>query len=158
MRKKAGLFENYNHQHDHLIFSLLNIMQTQQIDYSIFFRKLSDFTYDQDNRQANNELLELFKDKNTFNQWAEEYHQCLKSQPLSVTDRKVKMNRINPKYILRNYIAQLIIERVDEHQDFDYLNQWLQVLQNPYDEHPQMEEFAEPPPVWASEISVSCSS
>ncbi|MCU7834253.1 MAG: YdiU family protein [gamma proteobacterium symbiont of Taylorina sp.] len=158
MQNKSGLFEKNDKQHEALIFSLLNIMQEQQVDYSLFFRKLADFEFDQVSRQANSDLLELFNDADTFNQWAGEYHQNLKSQPLSAEARKEKMNSINPKYILRNYIAQMIIERAEQQQDYAYLDQWLKVLQNPYDEHPEMAEYAGHPPAWAGQISVSCSS
>ena len=65
------------------------------------------------------------------------------------------MDRVNPKYVLRNYIAQLAID--DAHQgDFGKVNELLQVLRRPYDEQPEFEHYAERRPEWAR-TRVGCS-
>jgi uncharacterized protein YdiU (UPF0061 family) len=63
----------------------------------------------------------------------------------------------NPKYILRNYMAQIAIEKA-ENGDFSEVNRLLHILQNPFDEHPEAEEYAGLPPDWSESLSVSCSS
>jgi len=162
MQQKLGLFEGNSDEYKNLIYVLLELLDDNIVDYSIFFRKLSDFKTDslenRDIKSINTLLTKMFTDEKSFNLWAEDYSRALKGQSLTDIQRKYKMDLINPKYILRNYIAQLIIEKVDEEKDFDYLDKWLNVLQTPYDEHPELELFAASPPEWAEQISVSCSS
>ena len=67
------------------------------------------------------------------------------------------MNAVNPKYVLRNYLAQAAIEKA-QHKDFSEVERLLQVLQNPFDEQPENEHYAALPPDWASTLEVSCSS
>lgn len=164
MQQKLGLFDIKEQQYESLqlqnkglqpkdeslIDSLLQLMESNQVDYTLFFRQLSN--------EDHSNCAEMFSDKNGFAQWLQNYEDALTTQSLCPADRKIKMDNINPKYILRNYIAQIIIEKVEHEKDFSFLDQWLKVLQSPYDEHPQMESFAGYPPPWAAEISVSCSS
>ena len=67
------------------------------------------------------------------------------------------MLAINPKYVLRNYMAQTAIEKAQQ-GDYSEVELLLKVLQNPFDDHPQAEKYAGLPPDWAGGISVSCSS
>jgi uncharacterized protein YdiU (UPF0061 family) len=63
----------------------------------------------------------------------------------------------NPKFILRNYLAQQAIAAA-ENRDYSELERLHDVLRHPFDEQPEHEAYAAPPPDWAREISVSCSS
>jgi uncharacterized protein YdiU (UPF0061 family) len=85
------------------------------------------------------------------------YGQRLSQQPLSHKDRSRAMLQTNPKYILRNYMAQAAIEKAEQ-GDYSEVNLLLEVLQNPFEEHPKAEHYAGLPPDWAEAISVSCSS
>jgi uncharacterized protein YdiU (UPF0061 family) len=67
------------------------------------------------------------------------------------------MNRVNPKYVLRNYLAENAI-RLAKEKDFTEVAQLLQVLRRPFDEQPELEAYAGLPPDWASGLEVSCSS
>ena len=67
------------------------------------------------------------------------------------------MRAINPKYILRNYMAQIAIESAQRGY-YTEVNRLLKILHSPFDEHPDAEEYAGLPPDWAADISVSCSS
>ena len=68
------------------------------------------------------------------------------------------MNRVNPKYVLRNHLAQMAIEKADKNKDFSEIDRLLAVLRRPFDEQPNFETYAAPPPDWAKDIAVSCSS
>ena len=71
------------------------------------------------------------------------------------------MNRVNPKYVLRNYLAQQAIEQAEK-GDYAMLHQLYRVLQKPYDEQPQESELANKRPEWARNKAgcsmLSCSS
>ena len=64
----------------------------------------------------------------------------------------------NPKYIFRNYMAEIAIRKAEDEKNYSGINRILRLLQSPYDEHPDCEECAKLPPKWSEEISVSCSS
>jgi uncharacterized protein YdiU (UPF0061 family) len=67
------------------------------------------------------------------------------------------MNRVNPKYVLRNYLAQVAIERARQ-KDYTEIDRLRQLLRYPFSEQPEMEPYAAPPPDWGRQILVSCSS
>jgi uncharacterized protein YdiU (UPF0061 family) len=67
------------------------------------------------------------------------------------------MNKVNPKYILRNYLLQIAIEKA-ENGDFSEVDKLLNVMKHPFDEQIENELYAKLPPDWASDLEVSCSS
>jgi uncharacterized protein YdiU (UPF0061 family) len=67
------------------------------------------------------------------------------------------MNRTNPKFVLRNHLAEVAIRAARE-GDFGETERLRQVLERPYDEQPEHEAYAAFPPDWAQTIEVSCSS
>ncbi len=68
------------------------------------------------------------------------------------------MDGVNPKYILRNYLAETAIRRAQDHHDYAETERLLALLRHPYDEQPEYEQYAADPPDWARRIAVSCSS
>ena len=150
MAAKLGLL-HYADNDETLINSLLALMEQNQVDYTLFFRQLSYFS---EPRQA---VRDLFVDREAFDAWAVLYVERLSQQSVSDNDRSEAMLKTNPKYILRNYMAQAAIEKAEK-GDYSEVNLLLDVLQNPFEEHPQAEHYAGLPPDWAETISVSCSS
>ena len=67
------------------------------------------------------------------------------------------MDLVNPKYILRNYLAQGAIEKAQQ-KDYSEIHRLLTLLRNPYSEQAGMESYAAAPPNWGKHLSVSCSS
>ena len=67
------------------------------------------------------------------------------------------MNHVNPKFVLRNHLAQTAIERAQQ-GDFSEVARLLLILEHPFDELPEHAAYADHPPAWAQQIEVSCSS
>jgi uncharacterized protein YdiU (UPF0061 family) len=150
MASKIGL-EEYQPEDEQLINQLLEIMQTNNVDYTIFFRQLADYSAD------NPSIRDQFIDRESFDTWAKKYSQRLQQQSSSEQQRHQQMQSVNPKYVLRNYMAQAAIDAAQQ-GDYTEVNLLLEVLQAPFAEHPQAEKYAGLPPDWAEQISVSCSS
>ena len=85
------------------------------------------------------------------------YANRLRAEGSRDDDRLVRMNRVNPKYVLRNYLAQTAIEKAQQ-KDFSEIDRLLTLLQNPYTDQPDMDAYAAGPPNWGKHLSVSCSS
>jgi len=150
MVSKLGL-EKYQAGDELLSNELLDLMQMNNVDYTILFRSLCDFN------EANQTVRDQFIDREAFDQWAVKYLARLGQQDLSDADRRDNMRAVNPKYVLRNYMAQAAIEKAQA-GDYSEVNLLLKVLQSPCEEHPEAQQYAGLPPDWAAKISVSCSS
>jgi len=154
MREKLGL-QTEQAEDEKLISDLFEILQASRVDYTNFFRRLGDFKTVEGEK---NDLLQgMFIDPKSFDRWAETYRIRLSKEPSADAERRVSMRLVNPKFVLRNHIAQMVIEQAQA-GDYKELNTLLEVLQKPFDEQPSMERFAEPPPVGSERIAVSCSS
>ena len=141
-RRKLGLFEEEKNDLK-LVEELLTWMKDSQKDYTNTLRSLS-------------EINESFFDK-TGKAWLKKYQERLIRDSSSEVERKIMMNKANPKYVLRNYLAQEAIQAA-EHGDLSALNLLIEVLKNPYTEDRKFDKFSEVPPEWAKKIEISCSS
>jgi uncharacterized protein YdiU (UPF0061 family) len=155
MGAKLGLQKN-DANDIQLIGSLLQMMHDSQIDYTNLFRSLGNFDSSED--AANAALRDQFIDRAAFDAWAAAYRARLQQEPGTDGERRARMNAVNPKYILRNYLAQNAIERAEKQRDFSEIDRLLVLLGKPFDEQPEMESYAAAPPDWARQIEVSCSS
>ena len=138
-----------------LIERLLQAMHDSKVDFTYFFRQLAKVQQSQDRQTIN--LRDLFIDREAIDQWFEDYINRLKSEKSDDDARQRDMNLINPKYILRNHLAQNAIEKAKRH-DFSELKRLLELLSKPYDEQMEFEAYAMPPPPDLERVEVSCSS
>jgi uncharacterized protein YdiU (UPF0061 family) len=130
-------------------------MQNSHVDFTLFFRRLADLRID--HPEKDEPLRDLFIDRAAFDAWAVQYRVRLKQENSQDEPRRVTMRAANPKYILRNYLAQVAIEKA-QNKDFSEIDKLLKVLEKPFDEQPENEQYAALPPDWASHLEVSCSS
>lgn len=154
MRAKLGLQEARDGDAS-LAEDLLGLMAAGRVDYTICFRALGGFRIADQSAPA--PLRDLFVNREGFDRWAARYRERLKSEGSRDEERRARMQRINPKYVLRNHLAQVAIERARQ-KDYSEIDRLLQLLKDPFAEQPDMETYAAPPPDWAKEITVSCSS
>lgn len=138
-----------------LIERLFALMAGSRVDFPYFFRHLSSVKMSATPQDET--LRDLFIDRPAFDAWLSEYRQRLTLENSNDTRRKEAMDKVNPKYVLRNYLAQIAIDKA-QNKDFSEVNNLLQILQNPFDEQPEHEKYAALPPDWAAGIEVSCSS
>jgi uncharacterized protein YdiU (UPF0061 family) len=156
---KLGL--STTQENDRALFDdMFKLMQENHVDFTLFFRRLGGLrveVQDTDLAQADAPLRDLFLDRPGFDAWAQQYRARLRQENSVDGARGEAMNRVNPKYILRNYLAQVAIEKA-QNGDFSETARLLAVLERPFDEQPGNESYAALPPDWASHLEVSCSS
>ena len=119
-----------------LTHQILDLLEEHQIDYTFFFHNLNKLDV----------ILSLSKD--------DSWHQAIKNLHPQLPTTK----NSNPKFILRNHLLQTAIEKADLENDFLEVKKLQKIMQNPYEEQPENESYSNPPPAWAKEISISCSS
>ena len=126
----------------------LKLLHDHRADYSIFFRQLGGF--DSSRGAANASLGAMFADREAFTAWAERYRARLAAESSEDAERKTRMDRINPKYVLRNYLAENAIRKAADQRDYDEIERLMRLLARPCEEQPGMQSYAEPAPPWAS--------
>lgn len=151
MRDKLGLAEPESSDLN-LIMDTFSMLHEHRIDYTLFFRGLSTLR-----ERGQGPVRDLFVDRSVADAWLERYHERLQRESRAHDEREYAMRRVNPKYILRNYLAQQAIEAAQEGND-QPLKELLSVLSRPYDEQPEYEHYAALPPDWGKHMSISCSS
>jgi uncharacterized protein YdiU (UPF0061 family) len=139
---------------------MFKLMQANHVDFTLFFRRLGDLkldVLDADREASDAPLRDLFLDRPAFDAWAVEYRARLRQENSVDAERRLAMHAVNPKYVLRNYLAQVAIEKA-QNGDYEEVRRLLAVLERPFDEQPGHEAYAALPPDWASHLEVSCSS
>lgn len=153
-RKKLGL-ERIDENDPALIAEFLKLTAENHVDFTICFRRLSEISKLNEKRDA--AIRDLFIDLKAIDRWLERYRMRLQSETCDDAGRKLQMNASNPKYILRNYLAQIAIQKAEQH-DFSEIQRLHMILRTPFDEQEEYNAYAEPPPDWAKTLEVSCSS
>ena len=161
---------------DGLHTELLVLLESVETDMTIFYRQLAKVSThtetpltESDCEHAFNHLSVAYyvpeqitpEYKSRLCHWLNRYISRVHSDGTSDEARQQRMNAVNPKYVLRNYLAQLAIDKAEQ-GDFSMVNELLDVLRHPYDEQPGKEEFAAKRPDWARQRAgcsmLSCSS
>ena len=146
-RKKLGL-ELAKPEDATLIQGLLDIMESEKLDYTNTFRNLTQALAEEHSPELHSEISKS---------WVVSFLERHSKETLSKDKRLKLMNQVNPKFILRNYMAQEAIEAA-EVNDFSMLETLMIVITQPFEELIEHENFANKSPIWAKDIEISCSS
>ena len=166
---KLGL--SVHSENDALWEQLESALQLSETDMTLFFRGLSSVPTDAS--ATDEQLLEPLSDaiyvpdsweksaRATMLDWLRAYTQRARNDARNITERKAAMDAVNPKYVLRNYLAQVAIDSAEQ-GDPKALLTLLDVMRNPYSEQPHYESYAAKRPEWARNrpgcSTLSCSS
>ena len=146
-RMKLGLKSALDNDYD-LLLGLFEIMEIDNLDYTNTFRNLSKMISSPDD----------FEFSEKFSPWLTSYKERLSKDKNSIEQSILLMEENNPKYILRNYLAQMAIEDAEKGKS-EKIDQLAKVLRNPYiDLGKSMEIYCKPAPENQQNQQLSCSS
>ncbi len=161
MREKLG-FTIHNPNDAKIILELEDCLQLTETDMTIFFRTLPNITLDTYNDwftiienafYAPKTVTDAIKKR--WSSWFKVYASRLNLEHITQEDRTIKMNAVNPKYVLRNYMSQLAIDEANK-GDYNLIDELYQLLKKPYDEQPEFNKWFAKRPEWARN-KVGCS-
>ena len=156
MRAKLGLAQRQGDEQrgesdGALIDRLLGLLASNRVDYTVFWLRLTEAVESGDFTP----VRDLFLDREGWDGWLVGYSaRLVQSDGASAA---ALMRRTNPRFVLRNHLGELAI-RGAQQGDFSVLLQLQQVLERPYDVHPEHAQWSGFAPEWASSIAISCSS
>jgi len=167
LNSKLGLDE-LKKADEQLHKSLHELMTNTHTDMTIFYRQLADLNIDEYEKQLDVIKVSCYVGDAVFNEnreawqlWLNRYVDRLKEEAKSPEQRKADMHAVNPKYVLRNYMAQLAIDEAEK-GNFDLIYELHELLKRPYDEQPDKEKWFAMRPDWALNrvgcSQLSCSS
>ncbi len=146
MKEKLGLLQTQESDEE-LMRDVLKMLSLTRIDYTQFFRALSHY-------QTTKQLPFVMSDE--LKSFMNKYDERLSRESSTSEERKENMLQCNPKFVLRNWLAQVAIDNYEK--DPGILNKLFEVLSTPFDEHEEKNEWALPAPVQYKNLCVSCSS
>lgn len=165
MGEKIGL-NDVTSADNELLVNLKETLQLTETDMTIFFRLLAKVGKSSSS-EGNEDALALVADAfykpaeltgdvmASWRDWFGNYRTRLSQTDQSDADRAAAMNVVNPKYVLRNYMAQLAIDKATT-GDVGLIEEFYQLLKRPYDEQPESEKWFAKRPDWARN-KVGCS-
>lgn len=162
MRKKLGLIKEAEDDLE-LMDGLEKTLEMTETDMTIFFRLLSELSPTDSVNMAMDKIQKAFykleevtgdvMDK--WKGWMGDYLKRMDNEGRKAEERKKSMDLVNPKYVLRNYMAQLAIDAADE-EDYSIIEELYQLLKEPYAEQAGSEKWFAKRPEWARH-KVGCS-
>jgi uncharacterized protein YdiU (UPF0061 family) len=154
---------------EELCSDLLALLSQVETDMTIFYRQLALVDSQQSLSEAKAKLADAYYTPEQLtadyharlNHWLDRYQQCLRQQSVPDETRRANMNAANPRYVLRNYLAQLAIDDAEQ-GDFGKIHDLLAILRKPYSEQANQQHYAAKRPDWAKKRAgcsmLSCSS
>jgi uncharacterized protein YdiU (UPF0061 family) len=162
MRAKLGLVEERT-EDSALVEQLFGMLDRNRADFTLFFRNLGRIASGGPGQDA--PVRDLCLDREDCSRWLDQYRLRLQAEGMPDAERRRMMDKVNPRFVLRNYLAEAAIRQAivalgqpPAERDFSEVRRLAEVLCRPFDEQPANEQYAALPPDWASDIEVSCSS
>ena len=154
MNKRLGINSSKSGNNNlNLILELIGALESSKMDYNLFFYKLTSLKSFDDLSSILN--LAVFTDP--LEKWFESYKKVCEDECSTFEERNEVMKKINPKYVIKNYMLQEAID-LAHNGDYTLVNDLLNIAQNPFDEHKDFERYSGPTPVEFSNLKLSCSS
>ncbi len=164
MNQKLGL-RKIGNSNKSLIAELQDLLPLTETDMTIFFRNLSNLSKDElvDEKRISTLIGDAFYSPEEVKEqvlerwilWLLDYQRHLQNEEMSDTERHVEMNKVNPKYVLRNYMAQMAIDAADN-GDYSIIDELNMMLKRPYDKQSEYQKWFAKRPEWARH-KVGCS-
>lgn len=155
MRLKLGL-HCARDDDSFFIDALFKLLHSYQVDFTLFFRKLCTFFIEDTCAFAN--LGDLFPPNAlAWEDWCTHYRARLYWEQSQDMLRQQSMLQVNPKYILRQHLLEIAINKARE-KDFSEIATLRKMMAKPFAEQQEYAAYAALPPAWASDLHVSCSS
>ncbi len=159
MGQKLGL-DILDSEFKELVNKLFQLLYNSQIDCCLFFRHLSDLP-----NNFPETLRKNFKDPQALDSWISIYIRLIEREDPDLNVRKEKMDRINPKFILRNYLLKNATDKAMKEADFSEVERLRILLEDPYSDRPELfaqygidpEHYAAETPPSSIEMQLSCS-
>ena len=175
MAQKLGFVRYEKETDDSLISDLLELLPVVETDMTLFFRNLATIAipeganYSREDETFMAPLMDAYYNPDDLTPeyqkqmiaWLNRYVARLSKDGILPEKRRGAMNQVNPKFVLRNYLAQQAIDSA-ETGDYSMVKELLDVMRHPYDDQPGKEVFAKKRPEWARNrpgcSMLSCSS
>ena len=165
MRAKLGLTGDLAPESERetdwtLVEDLMQLMATEKVDFTLFWRQLSHAVVLQSQAMTSSKegwsaVTDLVLDRPRLLAWLERY--TARASQGNLAAMGAQMLRTNPKFVLRNHLAEIAIRQAKV-GDFSEIETLYNLLKSPFDEHPGFEAYADLPPDWAGQLEISCSS
>jgi len=141
MLRKIGCYKEQLGDED-LVQSLLDIMQENQTDFTLTFRKLSDAVK---NKKSIGKVRNLFEKKDQFDNWVKKWRKRLVHEENVSKEIAELMYKVNPAVIPRNHRVEQAIQAIEEHEDYSVFEKLVEALSRPYEELDEFVEYMQPP-------------
>jgi uncharacterized protein YdiU (UPF0061 family) len=125
-----------------LASTLLDGMAVNQVDFTLFFRRLGDAQLEGEGDAA---VRVLFADPSAYDTWVPQWRARLRDDPQDVATRGAAMRAVNPAYIPRNHRVEAVIKAAVEQEDFAPFDELVAVLARPFDDQPALSHYGQPP-------------
>ncbi|MEE2986755.1 MAG: YdiU family protein [Nitrospinota bacterium] len=150
MSQKLGL-QIQDSEFSQLVEHLFKLLLKNPVDYTLFFRSLSEFP-----SGSVDKLKRQFNEGKDLEQFLSLYSKLIDREGLDDEERKIQMDRANPKFILRNYLLQRAIDKALKESDFSEVNRLRIVFQDPFKDRPKIfSTYGIDPEIYASETPES---
>jgi serine/tyrosine/threonine adenylyltransferase len=148
-----------------LVGELYGLLVRAEVDMTLWFRALADVDAAAPSlaplEEAFYERALRIQHGPALEAWLGRWAALVRADGQEPAARRAQMNRVNPRFVLRNYMAQEAIDMAEQ-GDLSRVHELLDLLRRPYDEQPERARFAQRRPDWARQRAgcsqLSCSS